>query len=61
MTRDLVLFAGMGGVTDGLVRAGWRPAVCVDAWDAACVAHRRWHPEIPIVQARVAADAGETG
>lgn len=53
--KDLILFSGMGGATDGLVRAGWDPAACVDGWEAACVAHRRWHPALPVVQARIEA------
>lgn len=51
--RDLVLFCGAGGASEGLVRAGWSPAVCVDGWDKACLAHRRWRPELPVVQARI--------
>lgn len=51
--KDLVLFCGAGGASEGLVRAGWSPAVCVDGWDKACLAHRRWRPELAVVQARV--------
>jgi site-specific DNA-cytosine methylase len=49
---DLVLFSGMGGTSDGLVKAGWKVGLCVDYWDKACVAHQRWHPTIPVAQAR---------
>ena len=53
VARDLVLFSGCGGATAGLVAAGWDVAACVDGWQAACVAHRRWHPTIPTLRARI--------
>lgn len=49
--QDLVLFSGCGGTTEGLVAAGWNVGACVDYWDKACQAHKRWRPEIPVVQA----------
>lgn len=43
---DLVLFCGLGGATEGLVRAGWDVGACVDAWPEALEAHQRWRPEL---------------
>ena len=57
---DLVLFCGLGGATEGLVRAGWDIGMCVDAWDRACEAHRRWHPELEVLMSGVeGVDAGD--
>lgn len=47
-----VLFCGMGGATWGLIAAGIRPVLCVDGWQRACVAHRRWMPDHPVIRAR---------
>lgn len=46
-----VLFCGMGGACDGLAQAGIRVELAVDYWQRACVAHHRWHPEMPVVRA----------
>lgn len=50
--KAVVLFAGMGGATAGLAEAGLDVRLCVDGWQRACVAHRRWHPGMPVVRAR---------
>lgn len=52
MKDAVVLFAGMGGACQGIERAGVRVRLAVDGWDAACIAHRRWMPETPVVRAR---------
>lgn len=48
----VVLFAGMGGATAGLAEAGIDVRLCVDGWQRACVAHRRWHPTLDTLRAR---------
>jgi site-specific DNA-cytosine methylase len=50
--RAIVLFAGMGGASAGLAAAGIDVCLCVDGWQRACVAHRRWHPAMPVMRAR---------
>lgn len=50
--RAVVLFCGMGGATAGLAEAGIDCRLSVDGWQRACVAHRRWHPSMPVVRAR---------
>lgn len=51
--RAHVLFCGLGGSTEGMVRAGLDVRGAVDAWPIAVEAHRRWHPSIPVVEGRV--------
>ncbi len=34
------------------MRAGWDIGLCVDGWKAACEAHLRWRPELPVTEAR---------
>ena len=48
-----VLFCGLGGSTEGMVRAGLDVRGAIDAWPVAVEAHRRWHPSIPVVEGRV--------
>lgn len=47
--RAHVLFCGLGGSTEGMVRAGLDVRGAIDAWPVAVEAHRRWHPSIPVV------------
>lgn len=48
------LFCGMGGATAGLRRAGLNVVAAVDRWPQAVEAHRRWHPNVPVIEADVA-------
>ncbi len=48
-----VLFCGVGGSTEGMVRAGLDVRDAIDAWPTAVDAHRRWHPSIHAVVGRV--------
>jgi site-specific DNA-cytosine methylase len=51
--RAVALFCGAGGATEGMVRAGLDVRCAVDGWDVACMAHRRWHPSMPVLCDRV--------
>lgn len=44
------LFAGMGGATEGMQRAGLTVEVAVDRDPAAVKAHREWHPTVPVLE-----------
>lgn len=44
------LFAGMGGATEGMQRAGLTVELAVDRDPAVVKAHREWHPNVPIVE-----------
>lgn len=41
MTRFIDLFSGAGGLSLGLVQAGWTPLLAVDSWDDARETYRR--------------------
>lgn len=49
------LFAGAGGATLGLLRAGYRVELAVDFDAAACATHAAAHPEVPVLRADLSA------
>jgi len=48
------LFAGMGGATEGMKRAGLRVVGATERDPDAVAAHRWWHPDVPVEQGDVA-------
>lgn len=47
------LFCGMGGVTEGMARAGLNVLLAVDFSASAIRSHRAWHPTIPALRCDV--------
>lgn len=41
---------GYGGATAGMLAAGLEIEACYDSWPLAVEAHRRWHPDVPVMQ-----------
>jgi site-specific DNA-cytosine methylase len=47
-----VMFCGVGGSTEGMVRAGLDVRDAIDSWPVAIERHRLWHPSITAVEGR---------
>jgi len=55
----LDLFCGMGGQTHGMVEAGAKVVLSVDAWAVAVHLHKANHPDVPCMERRLGEDAKE--